>query len=175
MMQMPATANPLDQLKDIHTPDAIGLWPPAIGWYLVLIFLIAVLVLAGVMLWRRWQQNAYRRAALRECDEIEREITAGSDCRAAAIRIATLLKRTALSVFPRGEVAPLSGDAWILFLESNASETRFSIASSQLLIEASFRESPPDNQSDVAQLLIEARQWIRKHQRPNLASGGEHA
>ena len=52
-MQMPATANPLDQLKDIHTPDAIGLWPPAIGWYLVLIFLIAVLVLAGVMLWRR--------------------------------------------------------------------------------------------------------------------------
>ena len=30
-----------------------------------------------------------------------------------------------------------------------ASEARFSIASSQLLIEASFRENPPDNQSDV--------------------------
>ena len=30
-MQMPATANPLDQLKDIHTPDAIGLWPPLLA------------------------------------------------------------------------------------------------------------------------------------------------
>ncbi len=174
-MQMPATANPLDQLKDIHTPDAIGLWPPAIGWYLVAAFLIAALVLAGVILWRRWQQNAYRRAALRECDDIEREITAGSDSRAAAIRIATLLKRTALSVFRRAEVASLSGDAWILFLESKASEAHFSITSSQLLIEASFRENPPDNQSDVARLLDEARRWIRKHQRPNAASGGEHA
>ena len=174
-MQMPATANPLDQLKDIHTPDAIGLWPPAIGWYLVAAFLIAALVLAGVILWRRWQQNAYRRAALRECDDIEREITAGSDSRAAAIRIATLLKRTALSVFRRAEVASLSGDAWILFLESKASEASFSIASSQLLIEASFRQSPPDNQRDVVQLLDEARRWIRKHQRPDLASGGKHA
>ena len=174
-MQMPATANPLDQLKDIHTPDAIGLWPPAIGWYLIAAFVIAVLVLACVILWRRWQQNAYRRAALRECDDIEREITAGSDSRAAAIRIATLLKRTALSVFHRAEVAPLSGDAWILFLESKASEAFFSIASSQLLIEASFRENPPYNQSDVAQLLDEARRWIRKHQRPNAASGGERA
>ena len=174
-MQMPATANPLDQLKDIHTPDAIGLWPPAIGWYLIAAFLIAALVLAGVILWRRWQQNAYRRAALRECDDIEWEITAGSDSRAAAIRIATLLKRTALSVFRRAEVAHLSGDAWILFLESKASEAHFSIASSQLLIEASFRKNPPDNQSDVTRLLYEARRWIRKHQRPNAASGGEHA
>ena len=48
-MQMPATANPLDQLKDIHTPDAIGLWPPAIGWYLIAAFLIAALVLVGVI------------------------------------------------------------------------------------------------------------------------------
>ena len=174
-MQIPATANPLDQLKDIHTPDAIGLWPLAIGWYLIAAFLIAALVLVGVILWRRRQQNAYRRAALRECDDIEREITAGSDCRAAAIRIATLLKRTALSVFPRAEVAPLSGDAWILFLESKASEARFSIASSQLLVEVSFRQNPPDNQSDVVRLLDEARRWIRKHQRPDLAAGGEHA
>ena len=174
-MQMPATANPLDQLKDIHTPDAIGLWPPAVGWYLIVAFLIAALVLVGVMLWRRWQQNAYRRVALRECDDIGQEIAAGLDYRTAAIRIATLLKRTALSVFPRAEVAPLSGDAWILFLESKASEARFSVASSQLLIEASFRENPPDNQSDLAQLLDEARRWIRKHQRPNAASGGEHA
>ena len=174
-MQMPATANPLDQLKDIHTPDAIGIWPPAIGWYLISAFLIAALMLVAVILWRRWQQNAYRRAALRECDDIEREITAESDYRKAAIRIATLLKRTALSVFPRAEVAPLSGDAWILFLESKASEARFSIASSQLLVEVSFRQNPPNNQSDVAQLLDEARRWIRKHQRPNAASGGDHA
>ena len=174
-MQILATANPLDQLKGIHTPDAIGFWPPAIGWYLIAALLVAALVLVGVTLWRRWQQNAYRRAALQECDDIEREITSKSDYRTAAIRIATLLKRTALSVFPRAEVAPLSGDAWILFLESKASEASFSIASSQLLIEASFRENPPDNQRDVAQLLDEARRWIRKHQRPNVASGGEHA
>ena len=108
-MQVPGTANPLDQLKDIHTPDAIGLWPPAIGWYLIAAFLVAALVLVGVILWRRWQQNAYRRAALRECDDIEREITANSDYRTAAIRIATLLKRTALSVFLVRRLRPYPG------------------------------------------------------------------
>ena len=108
-MQMPGTANPLDQLKDIHTPDAIGLWPPAIGWYLIAAFLVAALVLVGVILWRRWQQNAYRRAALRECDDIEREITANPDYRTAAIRIATLLKRTALSVSLVRRLRPYPG------------------------------------------------------------------
>ncbi|HAU18090.1 MAG TPA: DUF4381 domain-containing protein, partial [Marinobacter adhaerens] len=35
--------DPLSQLRDIHLPETGGLWPPAPGWWVLAILLIAVL------------------------------------------------------------------------------------------------------------------------------------
>lgn len=53
----------LDQLKPMIQPDGVSAWPPALGWWLLVLFLIG-LIAAGVILWRRWQQKAPLRQAL---------------------------------------------------------------------------------------------------------------
>ena len=48
-------------LRDLHLPDAIGWWPLAPGWWVVIALVAALL---GYILWRvykHWQFNAPRR------------------------------------------------------------------------------------------------------------------
>lgn len=58
--------NPLDQLRDIHTPPPPGWWPPAPGWWLLAALALGAILLAGLWLWRRYRRRAYRRAARAE-------------------------------------------------------------------------------------------------------------
>ena len=43
-------------LKDIHLPPEIGIWPPAPGWWVLLILVLAVIGLS-IWLWRRYQRH----------------------------------------------------------------------------------------------------------------------
>lgn len=102
---MPQDENSLDRLNDIVIPPDVSWWPLAPGWYVLSgLFLLAV----SWFLWRvgkKWKANAYRRFALREL--------AGLD---DAASIAELLRRTALAVTPRSEVARSSGSQWVDWL-----------------------------------------------------------
>ena len=113
----------LDRLQDIVQPQPVAWWPPAPFWY-CLIALAAVWLCHGLAVAAyRWIQNAYRRQALRELALV---IDHG-DRRPAAI--STILKRVALVSFPPEEVASLSGDAWLRFLNETCSEVDFLTAS----------------------------------------------
>ena len=57
-------ANPLDQLRDIHLPEAIGWWPLAPGWWLLIILVCLGLITLARLFLRRRQASAYRRQAL---------------------------------------------------------------------------------------------------------------
>src|SRR6187549_271512 len=94
----------LDRLHDIVAPPPVPWWPPAPGWYWILGFvlvLLLVLVLRGIL---RWQHNRYRREALAELDRQEAALAAPEQRAVALASIAGLLKRAALSAWPRTEV-----------------------------------------------------------------------
>jgi hypothetical protein len=106
----------LDRLHDIVAPPPVPWWPPAPGWYWVLGFAAVLLVLGSIRFCIRWQRSAYRREALAEWEH-RRALLAEPDRRAGALAgMAELLKRTALSAFPRPQVAPLTGTDWLAFL-----------------------------------------------------------
>lgn len=141
----------LQDLRDIVEPDAVSWWPPAIGWWIV--------ASAGVMtgawiLWmsmRRWQANAYRRAALIELKD------ANSDA-----EIAALIKRTAMCVYPRREIAPLTGPQWVDWLEKHGG-VAVPNSMTRLLSEGVFA----DRTETVAEELRQfADAWIRLHREP---------
>jgi hypothetical protein len=141
----------LDRLHDIVAAEAAPWWPPAPGWWLIAA-LVGVWVIAGVWaLIARYRRDAYRRVAL---TELERLQAAGD-----AAGLATLLKRVALSAFPREQVASLCGTAWLAFLDRTGATDAFTRGPGRSIEEAAFtRGAKPD-----AALFDAARRWILTH------------
>jgi len=155
----------LDRLHDIITRPPVPWWPPAPGWYWVLIFvLVLVLVLVLVCL-ARWQRNHYRREALKELARLEPELSDPSTrCRAVAV-MAELLKRAALSAFPRDQVAALTDAAWFDFLDRTASTKTFGSGDGELLETATYdpRVAMAINATKARDLARSVRSWIKRH------------
>ena len=53
----------LSQLKDIHAPEAISIWPLAIGWWLLIIISTAAITTLCYLILRRRLQNTWKRQA----------------------------------------------------------------------------------------------------------------
>ena len=152
----------LKNLNDIVVPPPAPWWPPAPGWY------IASGILALLLLWRiyiYWQasrRNRYRRAALKELSVIR--IQGDS---AALRRLPLLLKRTALSAWPREEVASLSGLAWHEFLDRTAQSDLFTGGAGQILDQLAYtgRETAPPAVAETGALLAASEFWLKNHHR----------
>ena len=147
---MPQDAASLQNLRDIVVPEPPPLWPPAPGVWVLMVIALAVLIALTLTWWRARARNAYRRAglALLENARTAREIN-------------IILKRVALAVWPRPEIAPLYGDEWAAFLDGSCSRTRFTTLGT---VEDHFEPSP--------ELHRLASTWIRHHRAPSRARSG---
>jgi len=113
-------------LRDLHLPDVIGLWPLAPGWW-VLIALAAAGV--GYLLYKQfliWRWNAARRLALRELGRVRTEFENGADALSLGKQLSELVRRSMLAYAPRGEVAGLTGDNWLAWLDRGLDGKPFS-------------------------------------------------
>jgi Ca-activated chloride channel family protein len=155
-MDKVAPANdPLAGLIDIALPPAVSLWPETWASRITLVVLVIALALLAWWSIRRWLANRYRREALADLDSIERS-AAGLDA------LSLLVRRTALSVFPRDTVAPLSGAAWLAFLDRSYGGSEFSQGPGRILALAPYDgRAPPAADIDALAALV--RQWIRGH------------
>ncbi|MCU8031367.1 DUF4381 domain-containing protein [Shewanella sp. SM73] len=113
-VSMPSTApNPaLAQLQDIIHPEPIGAWPWAIGYWLVLALVIALITLLVIWLRKRARDFAPKKAAKQLLNQLDRQATS------YASDVNTLLKRTAMSYLSREAIASLNGEAWAAWLDS---------------------------------------------------------
>ena len=105
---MPAAADVLAGLRDIHLPDPIALWPLAPGWWgLLAIILLAAL---GLFWGLRRRRRSARRAALREVQRLEETYAETRDAPALASGLSALLRRVSLLRGERASVATLRGE-----------------------------------------------------------------
>jgi Domain of unknown function (DUF4381) len=155
----------LDNLRDIVGPAPIPWWPPAPGVWLLL-GLVAVWLAAGLGLWWvHWRRQAYRRAGLRELRGIAVRLSHAPERAAALVDLAALLKRVALVAYAREQVAALSGNAWLTFLDRTGGTARFTQGPGAVLAEVSSRPSlgAALDPTQVAALVSTAQDWIRRH------------
>jgi len=164
----------LERLHDIIVPDPVPWWPPAPGWYwvFVLLFVLVFVLVRGIVL--RWLHNCYRREALAELAQQETNL-ADSNQRAAAIAtIAELLKRTALSAFPREAVASLTGSAWLAFLNQTRGRAKALPDDKGRWFErVAYGPSAAQalDETQVRELATFARSWITHHRVPAVIGG----
>ncbi|MBF0614330.1 MAG: DUF4381 domain-containing protein [Magnetococcales bacterium] len=152
---MSTQATPL-ALRDIHLPDPISWWPPALGWWLLL--LLTILLTLGWLFWHR-QAKRYqlRRTALAELTRIAQQHAQNPDDRLLAAQLSMLLRRICLQHYPRDQVAGVSGTAWLQFLDQPLPDRPFSQGEGQVLIRAPFEPMP---RLHPEALLTLCRRWI---------------
>jgi len=159
----------LQNLNDIVLPEAVGWWPLAIGWYFLFGLLLVILTWLTYTWVRRWINNRYRRVALQQLQLLAEDIR-NTDNRDTGLRqIPVLLKRTALSVYPRSQLASLTGRNWHDFLNSKVSKPSFTEFTADLLDEISYSVgdlSKVDTQA-ADDLLKASHHWLKHHQPAN--------
>ena len=158
----------LDRLHDILLPPPTPWWPPPVGWYWVLGLIAVLLLAAAVQGFTHWQRNRYRREALAELRRIARHAAPGADRAEAVATMAGLLKRAALSVWHRAEVASLSGTPWLQFLDKTSTSTAFTSGHGAILEQATWDPSSVVTLDDAGfqELTLIVRHWLQHHHVP---------
>jgi len=158
----------LQQLNDIVEPAAPAFWPPAPGWYMVGAVVLLLVVMAFLILWRRWQANAYRRQALSELVALRDGALSISPPHERISALASLLRRVALQAAAREQVACLSGAAWIEYL-SKQSKTPPSPNVATLLCRGPYAnfaasgEIATNHRGDLDAAFAYVAEWIKQH------------
>lgn len=154
--------NPEDlPLRDLHLPEAIGWWPLAPGWWLLLALALAGLLLAARAIYRRRRQGAARRRALAELARLEAAYASDGDVVRFASALSTLLRRAMLAYAPRDEVAGLTGREWLEWLDRGLERQPFSSGPGQTLAALPYRGRAGEGEVDVAGLIDAVRSRLR--------------
>jgi len=153
-------ASALADLRPYHLPDPVSWWPPAPGWWgLALLLSIALGATVWAVLRRHWRRAALR-SALRELDALV-AARATRDGAGHARNLSRLLRRYALTRYPRQDVAGLAGDAWLQFLDRRGGGDVFTRGVGRRLGEDSYR--PAGDEPAPAELDRLVRDWILKN------------
>jgi len=158
---------PALDLRDIHSAPPPEFWPPAPGWWVLGMLVVAVLTVTIVWLYRRYRLYRQRQQVLAELDQLK-ALDTNQQAAKFTTAVSTLLRRVALMRYARQRVAPLSGAEWLRFLDETGGGGEFSTGAGQVLAYGPYAPQPQD--VPVDRLLSLARSWIIK----NLGATHEH-
>lgn len=148
------------ELEDIHLPAQPGLWPPAIGWWLLLLLVIAALGFAT----HRFRRYRQRRKHLRK---IQRALTSleplpGKRANPQTLtEVNQLLRTLALMYFPDQDIASLTGQAWLEFLDHSGKTRAFTEGAGKLLATGPYVATLPPSH-DLHELIIVVKKWVKQ-------------
>ncbi|CAI8750059.1 DUF4381 domain-containing protein [Pseudomonas sp. IT-P12] len=160
----------LDQLQPLISPPPISLWPPAPGWWLLLL----ALGLIAFGLWKarsllpskrlivRAEQplDPVRLAALAELALLPKPYD-GAPAGAWLQQLNGLLKRLCRNHYPYSQSHTLNGRQWLAFLDNRcpaAGLTRWMV-----LVEGAYKPECKLDDKAIAGLTQAVDTWIRKH------------
>ena len=158
---------PTLELRDIHSAPPPEFWPPAPGWWVLGVLVVALLTVTMIWLYRRYRRYRQRQQVLAELEQLK-ALDTNQQAAEFTTAVSTLLRRVALMCYTRQRVAPLSGEAWLHFLDETGGGGEFTTGAGQVLAYGPYAPHTQDVPAD--QLLILARSWIKK----NLGVAHEH-
>jgi len=155
--------DPLAELRDIHLPAPVSWWPPAPGWWILSILVLATLVFCLIWLIKRYRSNHYRREALAILMQLETSL--GQQPMELCHAALALLRRTAKSAYPgQGLEAELLPQL-LQRLNLSCRKPVFDVALQQQLKELPYQANPQIPAQIPTELLVSTQRWIKKHRR----------
>jgi len=127
-------------IRDLHLPQPVGWWPLAPGWWILTA--IAVLGLAWLLVraLRRYRRGRARRFALRELKRLEARYERGDNIVTLSREMSELVRRAMLAYAPRADVAGLTGDDWLRWLDAGLANPTFEAGPGRAIAELPYRD-----------------------------------
>ncbi|MDT3776256.1 DUF4381 domain-containing protein [Nitrospira sp. MA-1] len=160
---MPTSGSLLQELRDVHLPAPISLWPPAPGWWIT----FGLVMMGGmVFLWilRNRRRTQARRLAMHELGAIKQHYDTHRDDQWLVQRLSTIVRRYAMVTFPRTEVAGLVGVSWLQFLDRSGRTNEFTAGVGHLLSSGPYQQQAVVSGNELMQLV---EHWIQHVTPPN--------
>ena len=144
-------------LRDIHLPETITSWPPAIGWWLLL-------VLTPLLIWAIWRlfKHLTRKTVVKSAKPLLESIKTDpsrSDLEKLQ-QLSAWLRRVSMSGIQHEKSAGLTGKAWLAHLDNSVEGSPFSDGIGQCLMDAQYRKSAPAN-LDLPALISLCEVWLK--------------
>jgi hypothetical protein len=144
-------------LKDIHLPDVINWWPPAIGWWLLAI-LIPLFCFFLFWLYKRLTRKTAIKTAKKLILQIKQNTQV--DDKQKLTELSQLIRRVAISLSTRAETASLTGQAWLEYLDKSVIGTPFSQGAGKILATAQYQKTSPAD-IDIPSLIAVCENWLK--------------
>jgi hypothetical protein len=143
-------------IRDIHLPEQISWFPPAMGWWLLIIFVPIVSYFFIALIQRLLQKTAIKDAKkLLKKLQINENLTPLEK----VIELSSLLRRVAVSSDSKTNVGGLTGRAWLDYLDQSLKEAPFKNGVGRCLADAPYqKELSPD--VDLTALFELAKMWL---------------
>ncbi len=152
----------LEQLRDIHEPVEIGLFPFAPGWWVLLgLILIGLLVFYRLKKYRNNPRRKLKKAAFKELQRIKASYIYNKNTTLLIERISKMLRKITLSNVENTSNARLTGDEWLRYLDSISAYPIFSTGCGQIFSGDQYKK---EITIDDSKLLDALEHWIEKIQ-----------
>jgi hypothetical protein len=152
------TNNLLQQLRDIHYPPRVSMWPLAWGWYLLFAVIIIALLGISYFWYKYYRKHRIKRLVLQRLALLQTQCELSNS--KVAEELSTLLKRAVLAKYSRYQVAGLHGEQWLEFLDKTTATNEFTKGCGRMLIVTPYAGKeevlPPS-------LFILIRNWVIKN------------
>lgn len=144
--------NNLPELRDIHLPNGVSLFPVAYGWWLILAAIILVILMTQFVFYlRRYSKSRYAIKLLHNISLLNAVY--------AAEQMSEILRR--ICVLKYKDATTLMGKDWLNFLNEHAKE-KLNGKPAELLINAPYipQDSNTYSEKDAEKLREFCKQWI---------------
>ncbi len=145
------TNHSLNELKSIHLPNPISIFPLAIGWYILAIIFLIIII--GGIWWisKRIKKQKLIKNIYRMLSNIEQQNNSTT-----ISEVSILLKRIAIMKFPEQQVHKLFDENWLIFLDTTGKTKNFTQGEGKALLNI-YRNQPIENPDKFFSVI---RDWL---------------
>ena len=155
-------SDPLQQLKTLHLPPEPSWWPPAIGWWLLILSMIILITWIVFKVVRHYQTTRPIRHGKLLIDKLYEEYQEGHISEERFAHASNqIIKRVLVPGLGKQQYAKLSGDEWLKALDQISGTNRFTQGEGTILGNERFRPeptlAPEDLYNDLQNLIRRIR------------------
>lgn len=145
-------------LRDIHLPESISWFPPALGWWLLIIFVPIISYFLIALLQKLFKKTAIKNAQ-KLLLQLEKNETLSPLEKVRELSI--LLRRVAISrEIEKEKISGLTGRAWLDYLDQSLKDAPFKNGVGHCLANAPYQKELPPT-VDLTALFVLANKWLK--------------